>query len=226
MHRTSIVALLLFIVAGCKMDIASEVYTSDIRAIAQLDDSDIEAPTTIAIGIPSTKKCAEYTNRIAKIMVGILDEYKATGCTDVKMDSYLNLATKIPIRHESSNPQKSLLSVMVLLGTGRLEGKLIIRLVLNRSQFQLLNSRMQDEFNDTIDLAKSKIELKLNNDERKTARLWVQSVFVDSEPIYRKEIALDRRDSVSIMLSNVGTALLAAAGSYNTLLLQLGGKEL
>ena len=217
--RTLVMATLV-VLSGCNMDVKPEVYVSDLRAIASGNESQLQTPTTIAIEIPSSNDCDEYTEKIGKMMIGILDDYEFRGCTDEGMDSHLNLAMEIPLLVGNADASiagfaqtDALFYVSaVRLGSGPLEGNTAIVIGLHQDKYSLLNERMNSEFMGSIDLADSMIQITLNNDEREPVDYWVQDVFVDREPIQtRRKQSLRRRGSVDIVLSNVGSALLESA---------------
>ena len=129
----------------------------------------LTTPGSIAIQIPSTDKCAEYTEKVAGVLIGILDDYEPRGCSSEGMDSHLNLEAQIPL-YGDSGVATSLFSVVSMrIGNGgRYDGLVGVCLYLHLERYALLNSRMDDAFNQTVDLAESKVGMLLNNDEKET----------------------------------------------------------
>ena len=232
MKRTTVAvtAALALTIAGCKMNVTPELYLSDLRAVIEDGTYGMTTPTAIAVEIPSTEECGEYTAKIRDVLTGILESYEARGCTSEGMDSWLNLEAKVPIMHGLELGQKGLdngslplFSVFVSpILEGRFEGLVAICLHVNREKYRLLNERMSDLFYQKIDLAASAVGMLLNNDERKPASYSVGGSFLNGVPVFKwQQFSLERRDSADLALSNVGAAALEAEGGVCPLALDL-----
>lgn len=215
--KNLIAILAATVLCGCKMDVKPEVYISDLRLITSGKEQQLLTPTMIAIAIPSSDECEKHSATIAKVLIGILNDYRFQGCTDEGMDSQLNLAVDIPLVSGDADSSitgfantEALFYVSVLrLPTGPLAGNIALLIGLNPDKYSLLNERMSSEFLGNIDLADSTIQITLNNDERNPVAYWVQDAFVDQEPVQtRRKLSLRRREAVDIVLSNVGGATL------------------
>ena len=217
-----IFAIAAVVLTGCEMDVTPEVYVSDVREMANNGTTGLTTPATISIEIPSTNKCPEYTARVAEVMTGILDNYEPKGCTKSGMESYLVLAVQMPLTPEG-HANDSLFHIGVSRDKGEtFEGKLHVFLLLNPGKFQMLNGRMRDKFHGSVDLSKSKIQLKLHNDERRSVECWASGSFLNGEPVYDwMKISLERRRTAEIVLSNVQAAFLEKHGYARLAMLSL-----
>ena len=215
------IASAAIIVAGCELDIVSDVYVSDLREVATEGTVGLTTPATIAIEIPSTKKCDEYSKKLSAIMRGILIEFSPKSCKQEGMESFLMSDAQIPLMHneEEWRESKTLFGILAQVEN---DGNIYVGIAKNSEKFKELNKRVSDEFHQSIDLAESKITLVLNNDERDPVRFIVWGVFLDGEPIYyNHEATLKRRHTAEIQLSNVGAAYLERNEYVNPLALTL-----
>ena len=218
---TVAVAGLAVILSGCKMNVTPELYLSDLRAVLENDAEGLTTPTAIAVQVPSTKKCDEYTTKIGDVLTGVLDDYEARGCTSENMKSWLNLEAQVPVMHflnvtetRVGDPSLPLFGVLVSpLDEGRFAGKVGVCLYVNREKHRLLNERMSDAFHQKIDLADSTMGVLLNNDEREPVTFSVGGTFLNGAPVFKwEQFSLERRHSAELEVSNVGAASLEAEG--------------
>ena len=215
----------LAVLAGCKMNVTPEVYVSDLRAVAG-GEVGLTTPASIAIEVPSTDKCDEYTGKVAGVLTGILDDYEPRGCSNGGMNSYLNLEAQIPLYDEAGAAEStSLFSVIsTRIGNGgRYDGLVGVCLYLKQQRYALLNARMDDAFNQTLNLEKSKVGMLLNNDEKETLTYHVAGgAFLNGTPVYlREQFDLRRRRNAEFVFSNVGAAAMEAQGGICPIVLEI-----
>ena len=220
-NRISAVAIAsaLVLLTACELDITSDVYVSDLRDVAENNTKGLTTPATIAIQIPSTDKCDEYSSKLSAIMEGILLEFAPRICKRNGMNSYLLADSQIPLAGDenASDQSNSLFGILAELDE---DGDIVVYISNDPSKFSTLNKRIDDEFHQQIDLSESKITLILNNDERETITYLVGGVFLNGQPIYYdEEFTLERRHTAEIVLSNVGAAYLEKNEYVNPLIL-------
>ena len=213
------IASILIVVAGCELDVVSDLYVSDLREVAAKGTVGLSTPATIAIEIPSTKKCDEYSAKLSEIMKGILIEFSPKSCKREGMESFLMSDTQIPLMGSEGEwrESKTLFGILAQLED---DGFIYVSIASNAKKLEQLNARVRDEFRQSIDLAESKVTLILNNDEREPIKYTVWGVFLDGQPIYyNQESTLKRRHTAEIELSNVGAAYLERNEYVNPLAL-------
>ena len=88
--------LALAAVAGCKLNLTADVYSTDLRAV-MAGTAGITSPATMAFQVPDVEKCDEHTASIREIMVGVLEDFTPKGCKSESMDSFLLADTQMPI---------------------------------------------------------------------------------------------------------------------------------
>ena len=200
------------ILAGCKLNLTADVYSSDVRD-AMEGTAGISSPATLAFQVPSVDKCAEHTAKIREIMAGVLKDFTPKGCKRESMDSFLLADTQLPLfnSEEAWRKANSLFGLLLYQNPDR--PHIAVAIVLNTQKYGILTSRMKEKFHQTVDLSASKVTLVFNNDERNTSIFAVREVFVNAEPVHgRRDYKLERRHKANIRLSNVATASLAREG--------------
>ena len=203
-------ALALTIVAGCKMNLTADVYSSDLRDVAA-GTTDLTAPATLALQVPGTDKCDEHTAEISEIMAGVVNDFAPKGCESVEMDSFLMADIQMPLLNsESAWKQSNSLFGVVVATNGDSIDALIM---LNIDRYEILTKRMKEKFYQSVDLSQSKVTLVINNDERNSVSFSAEAVFVNGEPVLNKTVyELKRRHKAEIRFSNVATAYMAKYG--------------
>ena len=198
--------------AGCKMNLTADLYSSDLRA-AKAGTPGLVTPATLAFQVPSVKECDEYTAKIGEIMAGILDDFTPKGCQRQDMESFLLADTQMPIFASEDDWEKSEALFGILLYDPRNQDRFGVAVVLNTKKYSILTNRMKEKFHQTVDLSESKVSLILNNDERDAITFTVLTAFVNSSPVFgAKQFKLNRRQKADIVLSDVATAFLEKKG--------------
>ena len=146
-------------------------------------------------------------------MEGTVDDFAPRGCEQDGMDSFLLANTQIPILRPDSIPENFDSLFAVILIEREIPEHIGVAIAMDREMYRSLLVKMDAEFNQTIDLASSKVAFVLNNDDRTTIKFAVVGAFVDSDPIHlEREFELARRHKAEIRLSDVATAYLVKEG--------------
>ena len=205
-------ALALALLAGCKMNLTADIYSTDLRD-AMAGTTDLTTPATMAFEVPGTDKCAEHTAKISEIMDGVVSEFAPRGCEKDGTDSFLFADMQILILTSEAEWQNQNALFGLLLIEGKNPDDIGVAVVMNLEKYRTLLARMKEKFHQTIDLASSKVVLVINNDERNPIAFAVRDAFTNAEPIHgERDFELNRRHKAKIRLSNVATAYLAKAG--------------
>lgn len=212
------IASLVVLMAGCKLDMRTEAYVSDLRAVAG-GTTGITTLTTLTIEIPSHDECDKYAAAVSTIMQGLMRDFSPRRCGQEGMNSYLLAEAQLPFVHnpETWTQADSLFGIV----TAASAQDITIALVMDLGKYKTLNQRMEDEFSQAIDLSASKIAMVLNNDEREPSEYLSQAVFINEEPVIEPEaFKLNRRQKAEIRLSNVSAAYLEKHGMVPVLSLK------
>ena len=213
--------LLIFsiaILSACKFNVTSDLYTSDLRDAVANQNANLMALATLEIEVVSDEQCKENATEIADLLEGFVSKISTRGCVSKEFDTYLVLDAKIPIvkGFNSWNQANSLLGIVVVeskRGVG-------VFFASDPVKFQILNKRVSDEFDQSLNLAESEVKLNLRGDKQ-TETVAVSGAFVNGRPIDRyTEFELARRGKLEILLSNVGSAHIESAGYAYAFLLK------
>ena len=214
-----VVAILVIIVTGCKLDMISEVYVTDLIEVVT-GEARLTTPATISFEIPSAEECNKYSSQVMTVMRGMMREFTPKECKNVDMNSYLIAEAKMPFVHDATTWSQSDSLFGILVTTSELNLSMTLRM--NTQKYNTVNQRMKDEFHQGLNLTDSKITLVLVNDEREPIEYHAQAAFINNQPIVKSEsFRLERRQKATIRLSNVSAAYLAMHGSVPFLTLRM-----
>lgn len=198
---------IMLLVSGCKANLLVELYSSDLRSV-DTAKTGLTTPAIMEFQIPSADECDKYAAQIVALMKEVVQHFKPQGCLTRELESFLKAEVQSPIVPNMSSWEESGALVGVVVDKGS------VVVTLNRSKFEVLNTRMQGEYLRTLNLADSTVTVIVNNDERETQKYETRGALVNGEPIYHegKDIEVPRRGKAKIELSNVGSAFLAKNG--------------
>ena len=216
----------LMALTGCKMNVTSDLYTSDIRIVATDQAADLTTPGTLAMQIPSKDDCAEYAEKLSAIVGPLVIGFTPKGCESAEMDSFLLADIQIPIVSGQEGWAETDTLFAIIANQAAPNKDIAVFLSLDRDKMRALNDRIDDEFLQRLDLSDSRIALVLNNDERGDATIWTNGVFVNGEPMHNNsfggiEVTIPRRARIEIVLSNVSAAWIEQHGTVLVLALAL-----
>ena len=218
--RLMAVALAIAGMAGCKMNLTADLYSSDLRD-AMGGATDLTAPATMAFQVPGTDECEKHTAEISEIMAGVVADFAPRGCESVEMEAFLLADTQIPLLSEPAWKESDSLFGIILV-EGEEKDAIKAALLMNLEKYGILTSRMKDKFHQTVNLAESKVVISLNNDLRDPVSFSVEGAFVDGEPTLGKTThELRRRHNAEIVLSNVATSYMAKHGIAGGIILRM-----
>ena len=147
--------LVLVVVAGCKLNLTADVYSSDVRE-AMAGTTGIASSATLAFQVPSVDKCAEHTTKIREIMAGVLKDFTPKGCRRESMDSFLLADTQMSIfTSEKAWEEADSLFGLLLVAQQKRRG-IAVAVALNTEKYRILTGRMKKEFHQTPDLSASR----------------------------------------------------------------------
>ena len=218
-RRLSVVCLAMTLLAGCEIEMETDLYSSDLRSVSG-GETGLTTPATLALPISSVDDCAEDTQKIVKIMEGMIASFEPKGCERKDMNSFMMSVVQIPIVDSMDNWASSdeLFGIVAQSDTEDAD-RINVFLVMNLDRYDILSDRVKDEFYQSLDLGDSTISVVLNNDERNDIQFSVQYAFVQGQPVRVATDSLRRRGQVTIELSNVSVALLEKNGT--SMVLQL-----
>ena len=219
MKRTALTAIILVsLVAACKMNLTTDVYSTDLWDAAD-GSAELTAPATMAFEVPGIDDCDEHSAEISKIMLDVVNEFYPRGCERDGMESFLLADTQVAILPSFSEWSNST-ALFGIVVTAR-DAAISADMFMNVDKYEILTERMDDKFHQSVDLATSAVIIVLNNDSRGSIEFSVDGVFVNGEPVLTTStFQLERRHKAEIKFSNVATSYLAKHGSLGGIILR------
>ena len=210
------------ILTGCKMNMAMELFISDILKTTNLTKPGpvVKAPAKLTIETFATpKECNEYAKTISNNMKNMEIEFTSKGCNYL-----LRADTRIPLLYgnEAWKQSNSLFGVVLSKDAN---GNILSHLTMDRAKFRILNEKISKEYHQNLELSKSRVSISLNNDMPGMVKYVVYGSFLNERPIIIPEgyNNLNYRGKAEIVLSNVAIAHLEKIGSV--IILRIGKIE-
>ena len=208
---TSMVALLFL--TGCKMEMETDLYSSDMRVTAAGEEN-LFTPATLALPVTSVDECEKDTGQIVAIMQGIVDSFEPRGCERKDMESFLLAGLQIPLLDSVADWEQADALFGIISQPDRNGGEHTnVFIMMNLPKYKILAERVKDEFYQSLDLDESSISVVLNNDEREDITIMAEGAFVQGKPELAAEFTVPRRGQIAIGLSNVSVGFLGRNGS-------------
>ena len=205
--KTMLLIGIVFMFSACNARISSEIYLVDIDEVTDIDGM----TTKVKIGLPisSQDECAEKNQKYQGVF------RKSTGfkgmefvrCYKEGYSDFAEYELDIPVRlvdpYETS--MDGVFEIIRHDDSATNDRHLYIRS--NPKSLCNLDKLIRDEFYQSLDLSDTSPTILVTNDFREPQKLILNQVFVNGSPLIEPtEIILERRDSISIALSDVTSA--------------------
>ncbi len=200
----------LALLSGCKYHFISNLYVPDLRKVASNEDAELKTPATFEIQIPSQDECKEFSATFTDLASDLVSDISPRGCVRKGAETYLLVDVDIPIfyGYEKWLETSSIFGILMVKDNIGIS----IYLMNNLEMYKILNSRLSEKFNQTIDVSDLKITIVVNSSLNEEVVL-VQGAFVNRKPVdILEEVSLRRRDRVIIVLSDVGVSHFESKG--------------
>lgn len=201
----------ILVLAGCKMNMEADLYSSDLRAVAD-GEQEITTPATLFLPVTSVDECAEQTAKIVAIMQGIVDTFQPKGCERHGMDSYLLADLQLPIVDSAEEWDKADTLFGIISQRSESSSSINVYVTMSVNSYRTLSERVRDEFHQSLDLKESTFTVVLNNDERADMTAVIEHAYVNGQPVLNATATAPRREQVTIRLSDVSVEYLGENG--------------
>ena len=225
--KRSIAALAatVLILAGCKFDLTTDLYVSDLRDMAAngYAGSFPRLPLTISVEVFSAPECEEYAAEIGRAIADMLRGFVSKGCRTTGMETTFTAEAQVPLARSldaalvtaAANATASLLSIVIT------EDDRAVLAVLNHRAYRELERRLKETLFIDLWFGESTVTFVLHNDERQEAAFAATGVFVDGNPMpsgsTERHSLAPRRGRANIVLSDVGRSRLEKHGIAHVL---------
>lgn len=222
MRSTSMFVCILALLAGCRLEMEADIYSSDVRMVANDPSKELEVPVAFSIPILSADRCKEFIGEITKLAMNRLRKFRAESCKTVQFESFVEATAVVPLiylnREEfqaTGNIKMPTDSVLAFLAVKAPDpGRSSLGLFVDPESYSKLQARIKSQYYQTFDIEQGRATINLTNDEATSNRYRAASVFRDGEPIpIIKEFDLERRQKTRLVLSELWMAELARGGA-------------
>lgn len=206
--KTILLIGIMFLLAACgSTRITSEIYLLDID---ELTDND-GMTTKVLIGLPITSQdeCTESKQRYEGVF------RKSTGfkgmefvrCYESGYDDFAEYELEVPIRMVDPYQTSMQGTFEIVRHDDSASNTRNLYIRSNPKALCNLDKLIRDEFYRSLDLSEVSLPILVSNDLRQPQTLILSQVFVNGSPVIEPtEVVLERRDTISIALSDVTSA--------------------
>lgn len=201
-----IIGFVGLLLIGCKFSMRSEIYISDVEALATSDTQMLFVNTQLKLEMPSEEECQNKAGEIIEMLSQYFEEVTNPQCVTEGFSGYLLLDVKIPMvkykGEETDVPTKGFYRFYVT----QEEGISYLLALLDREEFDRFNQRVKEKFFDSIAPEDLTIEFVVRNDSRKKIRVTGYSAYMNGTPIFDSGfVDLENRENLEILLSRIHT---------------------
>lgn len=209
----SSLVLATVVLAGCKTQVTSDVYLTDVAAVAA-DGKALPVDLKLGFEVPSEDKCAEAKEMLTPTLDKHFGAIEFVGCTTEGFSNFANFTAGSEMVLELEN-KKVDSDLPIYLGVTPAEGGIVeVGYFSNPDNLKALMADLPDEAKAYSDRIAVTFAATIHNDGTESSKLSVAGVFVNGRPALRPaEIELERRKELAIRLSDVGNATVSA-GSW------------
>ncbi len=186
-----------YIITACKMDLATDIYLSDITDLLLTTEQ-----TYLSATIKFQNPGDESRNRIIEIMSTYFYEVENIRVEKIDYSDFLVADIKVPITliTDTSVNDDTPFQVSVYNKDNLYE----VYLQLNKESWNELNQDIYTLTYQNLNIKEAGISFSITNDLKKTNSLSFASVYINGIPTpYLKTIELERKQSVAVTFSNV-----------------------
>lgn len=199
------VAGLILLLTGCKLDLTADVNIGDLNSVALTQKEGATASGTIKFEVGALAQCGNESQFFTSVLEKHFLDFKILPCEQVGMETYFVAAIKIPIFFADMDwPAKTNSLVAIHASPSNKIGGIDVELTLNQARFRMINKAVESKYFQKFDFAKSKIAIRLKNDLVTYQDVLASDVFVDDVPVVGlKAFGLVPGKNLNLELSDV-----------------------
>jgi len=204
MRRRSIAFLCLIALAGCKTGYDADLYVSDVTTALE-GDRPIAIPATVWVEMPSQKTCLEKAQEMIGVFQAAFVNPRDPECKDMGMNARLSVTVDMDVL----SPTRGHSDGAVVLGARPLDdGSIEVLTGASSKKLQALQDAItRANIPASIDFRDATMTVTVRHDGRDDATILAGPAFIDGNPVVEPtEVAVTRRDPVTIRLSDVAVA--------------------
>jgi hypothetical protein len=198
-------ALCILSLSACKLDLSSKIDIGDLSRVALSQEGGVTGVGTIKLEVGSVSQCQSERQFFTSILEDHLQGLKILPCEQTGMESYFVAEFQIPILHSARDwPEKSKSLIAINSARSSQIGGVEVGLLLNQARFRTINKAVEAKYFQKFDFARSRIAIRLENDQLTYHDILASDVFADGLPVVGlKAFGLKPGSHLKIILSDV-----------------------
>lgn len=214
--RMFVLVVLGCVTVACNSRLTGEIYLGDLDEVTATESLTNLISLHLPVSGSEQEDCVEYQGRYDSVFAKSRDfkNMEYVRCYSEGSDNFAEYELDIPLR--LTDPRSGTMEgpVELIRYDASNEDIRYIYIRVNPKSLDNLGDLIQDEFYQSLDLTDTAPEILISNDLRGTQRLLIEHAFVQNAPVVESEtFELERRDSISVVLSDVTAAWIFEASS-------------
>ncbi|OUR63638.1 hypothetical protein A9Q79_09870 [Methylophaga sp. 42_25_T18] len=217
MNKPIIVVLIaLLTLVGCRQEITSTLYVTDI--VDTVSSKKSMTAAAIKLGMPSSKSCGEKKEKLTRVISPFFINLEKIQCLKEGSNSFYYGIFELPLLNVADDGNlnqdyKGGISAQLSKNKENIDIYLAMKLEL----VSALDKDLRSEFmaGGGINPEDMTVKIAINNDDREPYNLFVEGAFLDGQPIiprFGQTVKLKRRSESVISLANVSLFALTGRG--------------
>jgi hypothetical protein len=191
--------------SACKLDLSSRINVGDLNRVALSQESGVVGRGTIKLEVGSMDHCQNESQFFASVLESHFQGFNILPCEQVGLESYFVAGFQIPILHSARDwPEKSNSLIAIKAVRSSQIGGVDVDLLLNPARFRTINKAIEAKYFQKFDFARSRIAIRLKNDQLTYHDVLASDVFANGLPVVGlKAFGLKPGAHLKIELSDV-----------------------
>jgi hypothetical protein len=208
-HAFRVVALCAPVaLAGCQVDVLSDIYLSDVRAIRD-GSAALPAAMRLAFEVPSQNECQKAADSLTGPLSAHFTAATYSGCREVEFRTFADFDVETQMVAELANGKSDSLKP-VYVGIFQEKDTTFIEIHSNDTTLAALFNSIPEDLQNQIGSQGFTVSARIINDTPKALSVSVANVFVDGNPYpFPSDIELARRGEITVSGSDVANAAFA-----------------
>ncbi len=170
--------------SACKLDLSSKINIGDLNRVALSQEGGVTDRGTIKLEVGSMDHCQNESWFFASVLESHFQGFNILPCEQVGLESYFVAGFQIPILHSARDwPEKSNSLIAIKAVRSSQIGGVDVDLLLNPARFRTINKAIEAKYFQKFDFARSRIAIRLKNDQLTYHDVLASDVFANGLPV-------------------------------------------
>ena len=170
--------------SACKLDLSSKINIGDLNRVALSQEGGVTGRGAIKLEVGSMAHCQNESRFFASVLESHFQGFNILPCEQVGLESYFVAGFQIPILHSARDwPEKSNSLIAIKAVRSSQIGGVDVDLLLNPARFRTINKAIEAKYFQKFDFARSRIAIRLKNDQLTYHDVLASDVFANGLPV-------------------------------------------